>query len=478
MRVEPFSVGPILGACTHDTARLFGRAAMTSFQLSGKAMLGRVRWRVAGQDAWQPAQAFRLNTNFDGSGVVVLHGLTPGALHEYQAGWVTDPDVPASQLDWRALPVYRFRSAPAASDTPTRLLLGSCSYRFFDLGGLISDDRADKTFKAMHAHQHQHGPVDFTMLCGDQVYADPLNRLGALSEEACYLQLYRRVFGQPGMRELMANTPTYMILDDHEIEDNWPAHASSSDHVGKFPAAIKAYQIYQASHSPAMPLDPTGCWPDRDPDHLWYHFSHGCADVFVMDVRTERQIKGQKRDLRMISEAQEQALIDWLARDPQRVKLIVSPVVVFPDNRRLFRRSDAWEGFVHQRRRILDAIRHLNLRRVAFLSGDVHASLVAALHTRGRDGKPLTVHNVVSSGLFWPSALMAFRWYSPMIQSSGRLTTGGLWSWNRYRVTLCNRVYSRDAFARIEVSPEQLRFRLFDRRGDALPAHDVDIDWG
>lgn len=134
MRVEPFSVGPILGACTHDTARLFGRAAMTSFQLSGKAMLGRVRWRVAGQDAWQPAQAFRLNTNFDGSGVIVLHGLTPGALHEYQAGWVTDPDVPASQLDWRALPVYRFRSAPAASDTPTRLLLGSCSYRFFEIG--------------------------------------------------------------------------------------------------------------------------------------------------------------------------------------------------------------------------------------------------------------------------------------------------------------------------------------------------------
>lgn len=483
MSVKGFSVGPIVGECGTTRVRIFGRAAVAAIADRRKAMYGRIQWRQRDQPDWSPPLAFRLNANFDGSGVVVLNDLQPGCEYIYRTGWVTDPAVPDTALDWQQASVGGFRTAPDDPQAPVSFLFGSCSYRFFDLGGRISDDRADKTFAAMQTHQAREGNADFVLFCGDQIYADPLNRLGAISTEEGYLHRYRSAFGQPAMRSLMAQTPTYMILDDHEIEDNWPASASPRDWVEKFPAAIKAYQIYQASHSPAMPLDPTGRYPDRDPDHLWYHFRHGCLDMFVMDVRTERRTVGSASQRLMISPEQEQALTDWLLDGPERVKLIVSPVVMFPDNQPVFRGRDAWEGFVHQRTRILDLIRRHKLPRVAFVCGDVHASLVAAVSCGSRRA-PLA-YSLISSGLFWPTALLPFRWYGPMIQGRGGLATDSFWSRllarfslpSKFRVSLLSGVYSRDAFARVTVTPEGFAFRLYDRRGDPLPEMTVQRTW-
>ena len=42
----------------------------------------------------------------------------------------------------------------------------------------------------------------------------------------------------------------------------------------------------------------------------------------------------------------------------------------------------------------------------------MHASLYARLDRRGRN----PIHGWICSGLFWPTALMAFRWYRPMIR--------------------------------------------------------------
>ena len=52
-----------------------------------------------------------------------------------------------------------------------------------------------------------------------------------------YNERYREAFSQPYIRELMSRIPTYMTLDDHEIEDAWPANATPKDYVVKYPAA-------------------------------------------------------------------------------------------------------------------------------------------------------------------------------------------------------------------------------------------------
>src|SRR3546814_20501808 len=63
-----------------------------------------------------------------------------------------------------------------------------------------------------------------------------------------FQERYHTAFGSRNMRRLLSRVPTYMILDDHEIEDNW-----TQDRLGKavsrkvFHLALGAYMSYQRS---------------------------------------------------------------------------------------------------------------------------------------------------------------------------------------------------------------------------------------
>jgi alkaline phosphatase D len=472
MQVKPFSVGPVVGHVDRHSARIFGRGEPLLWPAELKPDAGVIRWRRQGAGQWSAPLRFRLNRNFDFSGVVILPDLDAGTHYEYQAGCL--PGDPGSRsLQWREISSGQFRTAPADDAAPIRFHMGSCCYRFFAADMENLDDRADKAFRSMLALSASDGPVDFNLFVGDQVYADPMNALLDLHDHESFMALYRHSFAQPWLTRLLADGANYMILDDHEIENNWPAQARAADWVGKYPAALKAYQVYQASHSPAVPLDASGRYLGRDPDHLWYTFSRGCADFFVMDVRTERQLASTAGQRLMLSAQQEQALYQWLLDGRDRVKCLVSPVVMFPDQRRFFRGDDAWEGFLAQRTRILEFIRRENLHRVLVLSGDVHAALATRLQMRSAAGRNLAVHNLVCSGLFWPASLFAFRWHALTVDADGPLRSHG--RAGRYRLTPLTDVYSRDAFARIEIDPEGCLFRVFTRKGEPVPEASCEI---
>jgi alkaline phosphatase D len=72
----------------------------------------------------------------------------------------------------------------------------------------------------------------------------------------------------------MGRVPTYMVLDDHEIEYNWPSKATQKDLVMLYPHAIHSYQIYQCSHSPLFGLDENNRL-NGTPDYFWYSFQDG-----------------------------------------------------------------------------------------------------------------------------------------------------------------------------------------------------------
>lgn len=91
-------------------------------------------------------------------------------------------------------------------------------------------------------------------MVGDQVYADTLNRfvpIGLADTYEEFQERYKTAFGSPNMRRLLRAAPTYMTLDDHEIEDNW-----TQDRLGEegkhrlFNIAIGAYMSYRWSHGP------------------------------------------------------------------------------------------------------------------------------------------------------------------------------------------------------------------------------------
>ena len=91
-------------------------------------------------------------------------------------------------------------------------------------------------------------------MVGDQIYADKMNRaipLGRADSPSEFHERYVTAFGSPNMRHLLRTVPTYMILDDHEIEDNWvQGRIKDHDKRNLFQTAISAYLSYQWIHSP------------------------------------------------------------------------------------------------------------------------------------------------------------------------------------------------------------------------------------
>ena len=91
-----------------------------------------------------------------------------------------------------------------------------------------------------------------------------------------FFEKYRNAFGQRHLRELMASVSTYMILDDHEIRNNW--NQDWVDHDSELRdllvVAMSAYQPYQVVHGPAYKQSNRND-ADNRPRRLWYNFDCG-----------------------------------------------------------------------------------------------------------------------------------------------------------------------------------------------------------
>jgi alkaline phosphatase D len=300
------------------------------------------------------------------------------------------------------------------SDT-LAFLLGSCRYP----GLLWKVKESDGIFAPMAAElqatRHAARPR-FVLMAGDQIYADTFNRhvpVGLADTHAEFTDRYQKAFGSPNMRRLLRQVPTYMILDDHEIEDNW-----SQDRIRKpgrkllFNLAIGAYLSYQWSHSPRS-------FGRR----LYYQFSCAGYPFFVLDTRTQRYLDGGADELEhnhllgrpALSDdetSQLEILCTWL-RDQQNdrgdaPKFIVMSSVFAPNPVSSLRSdaaraaSDSWPAFPTSRRTLLRAIVEAGVQNVVFLAGDVHCATVAELKFRGPGCDRLRAYSVVSSAFYWP----------------------------------------------------------------------------
>jgi alkaline phosphatase D len=228
-----------------------------------------------------------------------------------------------------------------------------------------------------------------------------------------------------------------MILDDHEIEDNW-----SQDRLGDagkqhlFNVAIGAYQSYQWSHGP------------RTYGRLLY-YAFECAGypVFVLDTRTQRYKDDQPglRDNHLLGRpsldpvnhpGQLQRLLDWLTAQQDRAgnvpKFVVTSSVFVPNaieerldpaadaflagaaptpppdaeaglyqfNRARRENSDSWPAYPVTRLALLRHIVQGKIQNVVFLAGDVHCSNVAEIEFEGAGD--LKAFSVTSSAFYWP----------------------------------------------------------------------------
>lgn len=305
-------------------------------------------------------------------------------------------------------------------------------------------------------------PISAMLMTGDQIYVDDLNLVAPDREYKDILSKYRTAFSQPHISTLMSGVPTYMILDDHEIEDNWPANKSKND-AYLYKNAMAAYELYQASHSPAHELLANG-QVSRTLKQYWYQFAEGDIEWFITDSRTRRNLSANDR--RILDEEQEQALLKWLINSPARVKFVVTSVMFYPDLK--LNGDDAWKAFPQQRLRLLETIRTHGIKNVLFICGDVHGSLTSRLtHSEDPD---FEVHTIVSSPLC-NSKLLPYAKASTFIldQALARTAAG------EYRHELTSEVISQDNFAHLIVDAEQVRVNYHDRDGKPLQSISIKL---
>ncbi|MGH7789617.1 MAG: alkaline phosphatase D family protein [Candidatus Binatia bacterium] len=317
------------------------------------------------------------------------------------------------------------RTFPDGAQSAAQLafLLGSCRYP----GLLWKVKEADRIFEPMQKQLAE--AARFTLMVGDQIYADTLNRFVPFGRADTYEEFqerYQTAFSSPNMRRLLRTAPTYMMMDDHEIEDNWTQdrlHDSGKHQL--FNVAVGAYMSYQWSHGPRT-----------FGRLLYYQFECGGYPFFVLDTRTQRlkdEFEESLADNHLLGRpsidaahpGQLQLFLDWLSEEQAKrgnvPKFVGAPSVFAPNamderitehgkddletlflvNLKRRDKSDSWPAYPNTRRAILDHIAANKIQNVIFLTGDIHCSNIAELEFSAGN-KDLHVYDITSSAFYWP----------------------------------------------------------------------------
>lgn len=397
---------------------------------------------------------------YDYCNVFLFEGLDSGTTYYFKVAMYSEEE----NIDESLAEVEEIHSVKIAKGTgSTNFLLGSCRYIMETAGIWMFGHQSDKTYRtALQEGGVRSGDVDFMLHVGDQIYADDLNILSADVDLDLFYKKYRYAFGTPYFREMAGSIANYMTMDDHEIEDNWPDQRSACDKK-KYFNAMHAYQIYQASHSPAVPIQHIIDLPLKlkdNPKHWYYDFYSGSADFFVMDVRTERVVEGQTK---MISEAQMKRLKEWLLSHKERTKCIVSSVPFLME--RKSNDVDKWSDprFIHQRNEILEFIYKYSLDKVVFLSGDIHASYTCYATKKDTllGTKPIKVHQIISSPIYYPYHFLEAD--AEEFVQNGTLANSDGWVMQNE-----NGMIFENGVAKIELQEDGFDFTFFGRKGEKI----------
>ena len=454
LQLKKLTVGPIVGETTPTRVRVWGRGAAHVIEGQPRRCFGAIRYRKGGTSGWSRVQIFKMNPNFDLTGIAIINRLQPETRYEYQMGYFFSDgeiqDVQFGESDWTQASEGKFLTASGNDRKPRTFVIGSCRYLLKTWLGDFFDDRGDKTFRSILRQIQEGTDVHQLIMMGDQIYADDLNVWNPDKTIGQFYQRYRDAFSQEYLRLLMSQVPTYMTLDDHEIEDNWPTEASEQDWKTLFPNAIHAYQAYQISHSPTIPI--RGRRLVGSLNRLWYNYTDGCCDIFVTDTRTERYLHSPSESW-MLGPDQMRTLKRWLNDKSGRVKIIVSSVPFVPDSASS-ESEDKWSGFQKQRIELLEHIERNQIRKVVYFSGDIHASLSIEMVSPTN----LKILSVISSAFFWPYPHPSARHF----RTSGTIDGGRA---GKFRLVNSSRVIGDDNFAKIQVSPTQIEMEIFERKG-------------
>jgi alkaline phosphatase D len=240
----------------------------------------------------------------------------------------------------------QFETAPATpNDVPATFSIGvfSCHQPFSSEGDLSA---SSMRLLGQLPQYFQDNTVKFVLPVGDQIYADepgpfslmsplygqqrwgkPLAQLSPQEMRAAFQERYRIFWNQRPWLKLLSSYPSYAILDDHEVFDDWGSIAAHADEPYRtiIQAGRLAYLDYQGSRQ--LP------WGDgaAAPAALDYSFTYGTVATYVFDLRSERRLLPEPR---VISDEQLARFEQFLAanRDAHVILAVTSvPLVHIPE---------------------------------------------------------------------------------------------------------------------------------------------------
>jgi len=317
----------------------------------------------------------------DYTGVIEVAGLEPRTDYSLQVEFRPGQESPPLYMDHG-----RVRTAPPIDSSGEILFLfGSCNLH--STGFYMNPDKPFRRIGQLASEQN----ADFILYCGDQIYYDIPNIWKHPRLEQ-YRAKYRDAWGDcKPAKKLLTRMPHYMILDDHEMVDNFHNdmdarnNLSSPEEIRQH--SLKAYEEYQHSHNPQS----------YGASRFYYSFSWGPCEFFVLDARTERVANTGNPYL--LGEEQLQHFLDWLTSHRESVKFVVCSV---PFVTEVTVSDDKWSGapYRKQREHVMQFLLSNNIDNVIFLTGDMHHSYRASLEITDREqNRKITVHELMSSPL-------------------------------------------------------------------------------
>ncbi|MFP4512674.1 MAG: hypothetical protein ACLFRV_06985, partial [Acidimicrobiales bacterium] len=264
LAVDPATV--VVGHTTATSARLW------------------IRLHDALPDGWECRLWVRATASAVSGGVLERIN-TGGMFDETEPGPLVGPLVDLSQSpdtrtglvrldDLAAGSTYRYVVAAERTERPsgipteaTRFVLETGSFRTRP----SEVDRLDMAFGSCHGPMRERGPapdlfwaweelgrlrpdLDRVLLLGDQIYGDEVAGVfGPVTEiVAGYSLLYDLHWDDRRVREVLKAGPTYMVPDDHDVDDDWGT-VPDEEHIGGSPrmeAGVEAIRIFQRWHGP------------------------------------------------------------------------------------------------------------------------------------------------------------------------------------------------------------------------------------
>ena len=546
LRLRPPSLGPIVGHTTDTSARVWVKATDPKDRgvniAPNRRSIGVIA--VTEENSRIPeikkVHYFRLRREHDRTGIFTLGedigidgngppmALSPNTCYAVRLGTLTisDPSpnedcisnhelmnhLPRPEVWWKKLhklpedrSLATFTTFPshihdAAAPDPLAFLVGSCRYPGIAWQAKTSDEIFGPLLSEANGRDDR-SAATFVMMVGDQIYADKFNRnipIGLADTYQEYQERYLDAFGSRRMRNLLRSKPIYMILDDHEIEDNWKYDRISKAKKRKlFNVAIEAYRRYQWVHSPR-----------NFGNRLFYDFSCGGYPFFVLDTRTQRRTDHVERSLHdnhllgrpgidSDQPSQIDELLHWLrTRQEQQgntPKFVVSPSVFVPnpikaregrigsntDKVAWKEQSDSWPAFPNTRRAVLQTIIEYDIQNVVFICGDIHCSNVANIRFSGSTAaQNLKAVAITSSALYWPWCFADGEPSDFVHDSTAEDQHDTFDIDGKHRMDYIAANFTQeDNFCRVDLDPgiHQIVVRPFDRDGNLISAGGNDM---